>query len=45
MAEIFVQKLDSFNAQDLTNFLHCFRDLFIIDYRFFVNLFWQGVRF
>ena len=35
-----VQKLCSFSAQDLANFLHCFIDSIIIDNRFFVNLFW-----
>ena len=40
MDESIVQKLGSFNAQDLKHFLHCFRDSFIIDNRFFVNLFW-----
>ena len=40
MNKIIVQKLRSFNAQDLTNFFHCFRDSFNIDYWFFVNLFW-----
>ena len=40
MDESIIQKLCSFSAQDLANFLHCFRDSFIIDNRFFVNLFW-----
>ena len=38
MDESIVQKLCSFSAQDLAKFLHCFRDSFIIDNRFFVNL-------
>ena len=40
MDESIIQKLCSFSAQDLANFLHCFRDSFIIDNRFFVSLFW-----
>ena len=40
MAESIIQKLCSFSAQYLANFLHGFRDSFIIDNRFFVNLFW-----
>ena len=40
MDESIIQKLCSFSAQDLANFLHRFRDSFIIDNRFFVNLFW-----
>ena len=39
MDESIIQKLCSFSAQDLANFLHCFRDSFIIDNRFFVNFF------
>ena len=34
MDESIIQKLCSFSAQDLANFLHCFRDSFIIDNRF-----------
>ena len=44
MDKSIVQKLCSFSAQDLANFLHCFRDSFIIDNRFFVNLFWSGIK-
>ena len=39
MDESIIQKLCSFSAQDLANFLHCFRDSFIRENRFFVNLF------
>ena len=40
MDESMVQKLCSFSAQELANFLHCYRDSFIIDNGIFVNLSW-----
>ena len=45
MDKSIVRKLGSFNAQDSTNYLHCFRDSFIIDNRIFVNPFGKGTRF
>ena len=44
MDESIIQKLCPFSAQDLANFLHCFRDSFIIDNRFLFNLFWKGIK-